>query len=162
MSESKSADGEAPGAEADGLSAPPPQIVTTSEHMDTTPIDEPNFVVGDPTEDDRQKAQKIFDGNEDFIQKDKATGWMGGEGPVRQRTLRAYMELYDFRNLSILASLREVCGRLVLRGETQQVDRILLAFSTRWAESNPSHGFKSVGKASPTHSPFLAPLSRWH
>ncbi|SPO03255.1 related to SEC7, component of non-clathrin vesicle coat [Cephalotrichum gorgonifer] len=121
-----------------------PKIFKTTEHMDTTPIDEPHFVVGDPSEDDRQKAQRIFDGNEDFIQKDKAAAWMGAEGPVRQRTLRAYMELYDFSNLSILASLREICGRLVLRGETQQVDRILAAFSTRWADCNPNHGFKST------------------
>lgn len=162
MSGSKPGNGDVPDAQANGLSAPTPQIVTTSEHMDTMPIDEPIFVVGDPTEDDRQKAQKIFDGNEDFIQKDKATGWMGGEGPVRQRTLRAYMELYDFGNLSILASLREVCGRLVLRGETQQVDRILLAFSTRWVESNPNHGFKSVGKAFPIPQLSTGCMSRSH
>lgn len=110
------------------------------------PIDEPDFVVGDPTDDDRQKAQKIFDGNEDFIQKDKAAAWMGAEGLVRQRTLRAYMELYDFTDLSIAASLRQVCGRLVMRAETQQIDRILLAYATRWARCNANHGFKSIGK----------------
>jgi hypothetical protein len=110
-------------------------------------IDEPEIVVGDPTEDDRQKAQKIFEGNEDFIQKDRAAAWMGEEGIVRQRTLRAYMELYDFENQSIVASLRQVCQRLLLRAETQQVDRILVAFSKRWCDCNPSHGFKSTGKS---------------
>ncbi|KAL1835274.1 hypothetical protein VTK73DRAFT_5850 [Phialemonium thermophilum] len=69
---------------------------------------------------------------------------MGEEGPVRQRTLRAYMDLYDFTNLSILASLRLVCARLVLRAETQQVDRILVAFASRWCACNPNHGFKST------------------
>ncbi|KAK3346315.1 hypothetical protein B0T25DRAFT_276421 [Lasiosphaeria hispida] len=107
-------------------------------------IDEPDFVVGDPTEDDRQKAQKIFDGNEEFIQKDRAAAWMGEEGIVRQRTLRAYMDLYDFENQSIVASLRQVCQRLLLRAETQQVDRILVSFSNRWCESNPNHGFKAT------------------
>ncbi|UNI17862.1 hypothetical protein JDV02_004176 [Purpureocillium takamizusanense] len=107
-------------------------------------LDEPEFVVGDPTADDRQKAQQIFDGGEDFIQKDKAASWMGEEGPVRQRTLQAYMELYDFQDHSILAALRSVCGRLVLRAETQQVDRILVAFSKRWCECNPRHGFKAT------------------
>ncbi len=110
------------------------------------PLDEPAFVVGDPTEDDRQKAQKIFDGNEDFIQKEKAAAWMGEEGPVRQRTLRAYMDLHDFRNQKIVSALRQVCNRLVLRAETQQVDRILVAFSKRWCDCNPHHGFKSSGK----------------
>lgn len=109
-------------------------------------LDEPEFVVGDPTEDDRSKAQKIFDGNEDFIQKEKAASWMGEEGPVRQRTLQAYMELYDFANQSVVFSLRQICGRLVFRAETQQVDRILVAFSKRWCDCNPNHGFKAVGK----------------
>ncbi|MBE3041027.1 hypothetical protein IMZ48_00250, partial [Candidatus Bathyarchaeota archaeon] len=143
---------EGPSAQAKASTPPTPQIVTTTEDMNTTPFDEPDFVVGDPTDDDRQKAQKIFDGNEDFIQKDKAAGWMGSEGLVRQRALQAYIELYDFANLSILGSLREVCGRLVLRGETQQVDRILAAFSQRWTDCNPNHGFKSTGKAPPNNT----------
>ncbi|PKS07143.1 hypothetical protein jhhlp_005743 [Lomentospora prolificans] len=121
------------------------RIAKTNGHLDSKqPIDEPDFVVGDPTDDDRQKAQKIFDGNEDFIQKDKAAAWMGAEGLVRQRTLRAYMDLYDFTDLSIIASLRQVCGRLVMRAETQQMDRILLAYSARWCECNANHGFKSI------------------
>lgn len=110
------------------------------------PLDEPEFVVGDPTEDDKAKAKKIFDGNEDFITKEKAASWMGEEGLIRQRTLRAYIELYDFTNKSIITSLREVCNRLVFRAETQQVDRILVAFSKRWCDCNPNHGFKSMGK----------------
>ncbi|KAL6813713.1 hypothetical protein J3E69DRAFT_347636 [Trichoderma sp. SZMC 28015] len=107
-------------------------------------LDEPEFVIGEPTEDDRQKAQKIFDGAEDFIPKEKAASWMGEEGPIRQRTLQAYIELYDFTDLSILNALRKVCGRLILRGETQQVDRILVAFSKRWCDCNPNHGFKAT------------------
>ncbi|PSR80495.1 hypothetical protein BD289DRAFT_455301 [Coniella lustricola] len=108
------------------------------------PFDEPEFVVGEPTEDDKAKAQKIFDGSEDFIPKEKAASWMGEEGPIRQRTLQAYMDLYDFTNKSIVACLREVCNRLILRAETQQVDRILVCFSRRWCDCNPNHGFKSM------------------
>lgn len=93
-------------------------------------------------EDDRERARKIYDGNEDFIQKEKAAAWMGEEGVVRARTLIAYMELYDFSNLNILAALRNMCNRLVLKAESQQVDRILDAFAKRWCESNPNHGFK--------------------
>ncbi|KAK2014339.1 Sec7 domain-containing protein [Colletotrichum eremochloae] len=120
-----------------------PKVHGTFESMGAKPLDEPDFVVGDPTEDDRQKAQKIFDGNEDFIRKEKAAAWMGEEGPIRQRTLQAYMELYDFTNKSILQSLRLVCERLVFRAETQQVDRILVAFSKRWCDCNTNHGFKA-------------------
>ncbi|KAK6206807.1 Sec7 domain-containing protein [Colletotrichum tabaci] len=120
-----------------------PKVLGTFESMSSKPLDEPDFVVGDPTEDDRQKAKKIFDGNEDFIQKQKAAAWMGEEGPVRQRTLQAYMDLYDFTNKSILQSLRLICQRLVFRAETQQVDRILVAFSKRWCDCNANHGFKA-------------------
>ncbi|KAJ8117309.1 hypothetical protein ONZ43_g4240 [Nemania bipapillata] len=114
-----------------------------SPQIPSGPLDEPEVTVGEPTEDDRQKAQGIFDGDEDFIQKEKAAAWMGEEGPVRQRTLRAYMDLYDFENQSVLAALRQICSRLVFRAETQQVDRILVAFSKRWCDCNPNHGFKT-------------------
>lgn len=127
---------------------------TAGELKTSKSIDEPDFVVGDPTEDDRQKAQRIYDGNEDFIQKEKAAAWMGEEGPIRQRTLRAYMDLYDFKNKSIVDSLRLVCARLVLRAETQQVDRILVAFATQWCDCNPNHGFKTTGLCFPA-SPFI-------
>lgn len=121
-----------------------PKGVSTIDAMQSKGLDEPLFVVGDPTEDDRLKAKKIYDGLEDFIQKDKAAAWMGEEGPVRKRTLQAYMELYSFTDQSILSALRSICGRLILRGETQQVDRILVAFSKRWCDCNPSHGFKAT------------------
>ncbi|KAI1437329.1 hypothetical protein GGR50DRAFT_97054 [Xylaria sp. CBS 124048] len=115
-----------------------------SPRIPSGPLDEPEVTVGEPTEDDLQKAQGIFDGDESFIQKEKAAAWMGEEGLVRQRTLRAYMDLYDFENQSVLAALRQVCSRLVFRAETQQVDRILVAFSNRWCDCNPNHGFKSI------------------
>jgi hypothetical protein len=129
------------------LSGESPTIEVTMENGDELgTLDEPDFIVGDPTDDDRRKARKIFDGTEDFIQREKAAAWMGEEGLVRQRTLRAYMELYDFQHLSILDSLKLVCERLVFRAETQQVDRILVAFTSRWAECNSNHGFKAHGK----------------
>ncbi|KAI0468223.1 hypothetical protein F4859DRAFT_491942, partial [Xylaria cf. heliscus] len=128
-------------------SSVPSVIVDSSQaspQIPSGPLDEPEVTVGEPTEDDCQKAQGIFDGDEDFIQKEKAAAWMGEEGPVRQRTLRAYMDLYDFENQSVLAALRQICSRLVFRAETQQVDRILVAFSNRWCDCNPNHGFKTT------------------
>ncbi len=104
-----------------------------------------------PADSDRERAQKVYDGNEDFIQREKAAAWMGEEGPLRTKTLIAYMELYDFANLNILAALRLMCGRLVLRAESQQVDRILVEFSRRWCQCNPNHGFKDTGRFSSRH-----------
>ncbi|KAH6682550.1 hypothetical protein B0J14DRAFT_127608 [Halenospora varia] len=95
-----------------------------------------------PAEGDHARAKKIYDGNEDFIQKERAAAWMGEEGAARAKTLVAYMQLYDFVNLNILAALRMMCSRLVLKAESQQVDRILDQFAKRWCQCNPSHGFK--------------------
>jgi hypothetical protein len=142
----KSALSAPPSVRIESSADPSPKIPGTFDSIKNKGIDEPEFVIGDPTEDDRQKAQKIYDGNEDFISKEKAASFMGEEGPIRQRTLQAYMELYDFTNQSIVQALRQVCGRLIFRAETQQVDRILVAFSKRWCDCNPRHGFKATGK----------------
>ncbi|KAM5351781.1 hypothetical protein ACJ41O_004504 [Fusarium nematophilum] len=140
----KSALSAPPSVRIESSADPSPKVLGTFDSIKAKALDEPDFVIGDPTEDDRQKAQKIYDGNEEFIQKEKAAAWMGEEGPVRQRTLQAYMELYNFTNHSIVHALRQVCGRLVFRAETQQVDRILVAFSKRWCDCNPNHGFKAT------------------
>ncbi|RDL32563.1 Sec7 protein [Venustampulla echinocandica] len=118
-----------------------PQLLTEAEAV--MPLDEPTPIDPKaPTEDDRERAKKIYDGNEDFIQKEKAAAWMGEEGALRSRVLTAYLELYEFSNLNILAALRIMCGRLVLKAESQQVDRILDTFAKRWCQCNPNHGFK--------------------
>lgn len=101
----------------------------------------------EPTDVDREQAKQIFDGDESVIQQEKAAAWLGGERAAPQRTLKAYMELYNFANLNILAAFRILCGKLVLKAESQQVDRILDAFSKRWCQCNPDHGFKVTGKA---------------
>lgn len=134
-----------PSVRVDTTDEPDSKVLGTLKYMQTKGLDEPAFVVGDPTEDERQKAQNIYDGLEEFISKEKAAAWMGEEGPVRKRTLQAYMELYHFKDQSILTALRSICGRLILKAETQQVDRILVAFSKRWCDCNPTHGFKSNG-----------------
>jgi hypothetical protein len=100
----------------------------------------------EPTAEDRISAKKIFDGNEETITKARAAAWLGDSGPASLRARSAYMELYDWTNMSILAAMRDLCERFVLRGETQQVDRILGAISRRWCECNPNHGFKHTGE----------------
>jgi hypothetical protein len=126
---------------------PEPRLISAAEAIKS--LDDETPVIPDdttPTEDDRVRAKKVYDGNEDFIQKEKAAAWMGEEGLIRSRTLVAYMDLYDFANLNILKALRNMCGRLVLKAESQQVDRILDAFAKRWCQCNPNHGFKVTGR----------------
>lgn len=54
------------------------------------------------------------------------------------------MDLYDFSGMNILSSLRQLCSRLILRGETQAMDRIIDAVAKRWVECNPNHGLKTI------------------
>ncbi|KAL9009062.1 MAG: hypothetical protein Q9173_005877 [Seirophora scorigena] len=108
----------------------------------------PDFDGTLPLREDRVLAQRVFEGDEVLVSKPKAAAWLGEEGADRARVRRAYMELFDWQNLNILAALRDFCSRLLLKGETQQVDRILDAFSSRWCVCNPNHGFKATGTTS--------------
>ena len=118
-----------------------PEIITSR----TSDPRSPDFDVTLPFREDRVSAQRVFEGDEGLVSKAKAAAWLGEAGPDRARVRRAYMELFDWQNLNILAALRDFCGRLLLKGETQQVDRILDAFSSRWCACNPDHGFKATG-----------------
>lgn len=97
-----------------------------------------------PSPIEREQAQKIYDNQDGPESDDTAAAWLGN--PDREMVRKAYMDLFDWSNMNILAAMRSLCSRIVLKGETQQVDRILDSFSTRWCECNPRHGFKATGK----------------
>lgn len=97
-----------------------------------------------PTDAERQQAKQLFDGDESLVEKSMVGPWLGDPDPSRGRIRKAYMELFDWQSLSILAALRSLCDRMYLKGEAQQVDRVLDAFSTRWCACNPDHGFKAT------------------
>ncbi|KAL1956552.1 hypothetical protein VTO42DRAFT_7023 [Malbranchea cinnamomea] len=92
---------------------------------------------------DRELAQKLYEAGEEQLKEIEPTAaWLGA--PDRAAVRKAYMEQFDLSNMNILAALRCLCSKLALKGETQQVDRVLDAFSTRWCECNPNHGFKAT------------------
>ena len=97
-----------------------------------------------PNDFDRAEAKQLFDGDEALVAKPMAAAWLGEPDNARSRVRRAYMELFDWKDLTILAALRGLCAKLYLKGEAQQVDRVLDAFSARWCVCNPNHGFKAT------------------
>lgn len=101
-----------------------------------------------PTESDKALAQQIFDHDESTVTEADAAAWLGDAAVERARVRWAYMQLFDWSAVNILVALRGLCDRLVLKAESQQVDRILDAFALRWCECNPNHGFKVSGKSS--------------
>ena len=101
-----------------------------------------------PSPEERQQAQKIFDNNDEELAAGKYTAaWLGT--PDRAMLRKAYMDLFDWSDMNILSSLRSLCTKIALKGEAQQVDRVLDAFSCRWCECNPNHGFKATGMSNP-------------
>ena len=97
--------------------------------------------------EDKEAARRLFHGEGDIGRGDIAS-WLGEAGPERATIRKAYMEHFDWQSMSILAALRGFCAHLKLKGETQQVDRLLDAISTRWCNCNPNHGFKATGRSS--------------
>ena len=107
-----------------------------------------NFPLVDPSEplpEHRAFAEKLFAGNAN-IDRNEVAPWLGEVAPDRTKIRRAYMELFDWKDMSILGALRAFCNSVQLKGETQQVDRVLDAISSRWCDCNPNHGFKATGK----------------
>jgi len=70
---------------------------------------------------------------------------LGGADHTSEISRLQYMTRYNFMDVDLLVGLRELCYRLPLRGEAQQVDRVLASFATRWCECNPTHAFISRG-----------------
>lgn len=54
-----------------------------------------------------------------------------------EKTLKYFIKNFDFRNVEIDEALRILCNKIVITGETQQIDRILAQFSKHFFKSNP-------------------------
>jgi len=88
-------------------------------------------------------AELLWQGDESIIKRRKLTEWLGSpdtpENQLQGLTRRAFMNNFDFKDLRIDLAFRKLCTKMYLKGETQQVDRILAEFSRRYWEQNQSH-----------------------
>jgi hypothetical protein len=132
-----------------------PIVQVETQNSDTMPaVVEDRSMHAEPTDAERARALQIFSGDDTSAQKAQAAAVLGDVTMSSMRTRKAFMDLFDWAGFTILGAMRDMCGKLVLKAETQQVDRILMSLSERWCESNPNHGFKAVGKC------LDAPLTR--
>ncbi|KAF5385740.1 hypothetical protein D9615_002519 [Tricholomella constricta] len=98
-----------------------------------------------PTPDDstemeargKELASRCWNEDEDFLAKEKIAEWLGGHGRINKVALHHYVDFFDFSGLRLDLAFRRLCAKLFLKGETQQVDRILEEFSRRYWECNP-------------------------
>ncbi|KAF1843930.1 uncharacterized protein K460DRAFT_154313 [Cucurbitaria berberidis CBS 394.84] len=119
--------------------------VESRASTDTMPaIIEDSTLLTEPTAADRERAFHIYNGDDSSILKAQAATLLGDVTVASMRTRKAFMDLFDWTGFTILAAMRDMCGKIVLKAETQQVDRILMALSERWCECNTTHGFKAV------------------
>jgi Sec7-like guanine-nucleotide exchange factor len=58
--------------------------------------------------------------------------WIGNGEASSHAILTHYMAYFDFKSVKLEQAFRMLCSKLHLRGETQQIDRILYAFADRY------------------------------
>ncbi|KAF8161062.1 hypothetical protein B0H34DRAFT_673104 [Crassisporium funariophilum] len=85
----------------------------------------------------KELATRCWNENEEFLAKEKIAEWLGGHGQINSVALRYYIDFFDFAGLRLDLAFRRLCAKLFLKGETQQVDRILEQFSRRYWDCNP-------------------------
>jgi hypothetical protein len=125
-----------------------PVVQVENRESDAMPalVEQPSLPEDEPTNADKERAFKMFNNDDPTVQASQVATVLGDVTLSSIRMRKAYMDLFDWSGFSILAAMRDLCGKLVLKAETQQVDRILMSLSERWCECNPNHGFKSTGK----------------
>ncbi|KAL0581317.1 hypothetical protein V5O48_000693 [Marasmius crinis-equi] len=113
-------------------SSGPPSLVRLGS--DTLTSDD---LGGDMEARGQELAGKCWNEDEEFLAKDKIAEWLGGTGRINKIALQFYMDHFDFTGLSLDNAFRRLCAKLYLKGETQQVDRLLEEFSRRYWDCNP-------------------------
>ncbi|KAJ2741814.1 hypothetical protein GGI20_004926 [Coemansia sp. BCRC 34301] len=73
--------------------------------------------------------------------------WLGKREVFNGLALRYYIGNYDFCGLRIDESLRRLCSHIFLRGESQVIDRLLVALAQRFVECNPDTKLRSADVA---------------
>lgn len=128
----------APSTPAVANVADPVQVASPRFH-----VSHPSLGQG-PNPMEVDKAKNIYENSEEDVDGRSAATWLGEAGSDRERIRQAYMELFDFSGLNIVAALRNLCSRLILKAESQLIDRLIDAFAKQWCACNPNHGFKSA------------------
>ncbi|TFK74047.1 hypothetical protein BDN72DRAFT_956116 [Pluteus cervinus] len=85
----------------------------------------------------KELATRCWNEDEDFLLKEKIAEWLGGQVLINKVALKHYIDFFDFTGLRLDLAFRKLCTKLFLKGETQQVDRILDEFSRRYWDCNP-------------------------
>lgn len=83
------------------------------------------------------KAELLFDCAPIAPPLDRHAEYLGEDSEERAAVRYHYFERFDLSHQRVDNALRSVCTKLLLRGETQRLDRVLAAFAKRYIECNP-------------------------
>ncbi|KAL1924491.1 uncharacterized protein VTP21DRAFT_4145 [Calcarisporiella thermophila] len=95
-------------------------------------------------EDAAEVARLCFEGNEKFVSRRQLAEFLGKDKKINSLILQHYMSLLDFKDKDLNMAFRDLCSRLYVKAETQQIDRILKVFADRYQECNPKNIFNSA------------------
>ncbi|KAI9270812.1 hypothetical protein BY458DRAFT_489900 [Sporodiniella umbellata] len=102
-----------------------------------------NFSSIDPSA--AEYAQRIWDQDKTVYEDlSHIVEWIGNGKASSHDILKCYMAHFDFKGLELDLAFRLLCSKLHLKGETQQIDRILYEFAERYFECNPQCVFGTI------------------
>nr|XP_019047599.1 hypothetical protein I302_04215 [Kwoniella bestiolae CBS 10118]OCF26529.1 hypothetical protein I302_04215 [Kwoniella bestiolae CBS 10118] len=116
------------------------EVVNTPPETPRTPHEE------DEEEKGRRLACEFLEDNFVSVPGEKVAEFLGGPRTVNAIALKYYMQYFDMKGQTLLTvGFRDLCQKLHLKAESQEIDRIIEAFSTRYFECNPSTVFGTPG-----------------
>ncbi|KAG0309537.1 hypothetical protein BGZ98_001278 [Dissophora globulifera] len=84
-----------------------------------------------------RSSKRCFDEDATFLKRDEIAEYLGTPKPFNQQVLSHYMNHFNFAGKRLDSAFRALCQKLILKGESQEVDRILEAFAERYVVCNP-------------------------
>ncbi|KAG0272305.1 hypothetical protein BGZ95_011954 [Linnemannia exigua] len=86
-------------------------------------------------------SKRCFTEDESFLKREEISCYLGAAKPFNRRVVTHYMNHFDFAGKRLDGAFRQLCQKLMLKGETQEVDRVLEAFAQRYIDCNPQSIF---------------------
>ncbi|WWD21934.1 hypothetical protein CI109_106422 [Kwoniella shandongensis] len=104
---------------------------------------------GSEEEDEEEKGRRLacefLEGDYSSIQADRVAEFLGGPRTVNNIALKYYMQYFDMKGQNLVDAFRELCQKLHLKAESQEIDRIIEGFSARYFDCNPTTVFGTPG-----------------
>lgn len=101
---------------------------------------EPQRVHAEPDNEYLEIAKKLFDEEFVSIQPEEYIQFLASKDPESAKIRNYYMSLFSWP-ANLLSSTRMLCSKLYLKGESQEIDRILTSFTQSYLRQHPQNIF---------------------